>query len=99
MLSRAEVRELKAQKLGKFIASGKFFMFSRRHARKVAETTMHDVPATAKTILAFIKTSNNGDKLHYEIPMAGDRSLLARHTRPLIHVSGRNLFRHQLIPA
>lgn len=31
-------------------------------------------------------------KLHYEIPMAGDRSIFARHRRPAITVSGRAVF-------
>lgn len=29
--------------------------------------------------LKVIKTHNQGDKLHYEMPMAGDRSLFSRH--------------------
>jgi hypothetical protein len=39
-------------------------------------------------VLKFIKTHNQGDKLHYEIPMAGDRSVLARH-RPRNYFASR----------
>lgn len=41
------------------------------------------------TVLAFIRTHCQGDKLHYEIPHAGDRGLVARHRRTLIRVSSR----------
>jgi hypothetical protein len=44
---------------------------------------------SAKTILLFIKTHCQGDKLHYEIPMAGDRGIFARHRRKLLHPSHR----------
>lgn len=37
-------------------------------------------------------------KLHYEIPMAGDRTCFARHRRHLIEVSSRNLFSSQKWP-
>jgi hypothetical protein len=36
--------------------------------------------------------------LHYEIPMAGDRTCFARHRRKLISVSCRSFFRHQVLP-
>jgi hypothetical protein len=52
---------------------------------------------SARTILAFVKTRTDGDKLHYEIPMAGDRTPYLRSQRRLIHVSGRSVFRHQAI--
>lgn len=34
---------------------------------------------SAEWYLKVIKTRSEGDKLHYEIPMAGDRSTFARH--------------------
>jgi hypothetical protein len=37
-------------------------------------------------------------KLHYEIPHAGDRGCFARHHRRFIRVSSRSLFRHQVLP-
>jgi len=37
------------------------------------------------------------DKLPYEIPHAGDRSIFARHHRSLIRVSSRNLFNGQIL--
>lgn len=47
---------------------------------------------SAKAVLQFVRTHCTGDKLHYEIPHAGDRSLYARHRRRLVHVSGRSIF-------
>jgi hypothetical protein len=38
------------------------------------------------------------DKLPYEIPHAGDRTLFARHHRSLIRVSSRSLFNVQVLP-
>jgi hypothetical protein len=37
-------------------------------------------------------------KLHYEIPHAGDRSCFARHRRHSIRVSSRSLFSRQVLP-
>lgn len=88
LLPRADVRKYKALKLGKFIESGKVFVFFARLARKVVQT-IWDGPAGAKTVLTFLKTNSYGDKLHYEIPRAGDRGAFARHRRKFIHVSGR----------
>jgi hypothetical protein len=50
------------------------------------------IAVSARSILAFIKTHNQGDKLHYEIPMAGDGSAFARH-RP------RNFFASRVCSA
>jgi hypothetical protein len=47
------------------------------------------VRTSANTILRFIKTHCQGDKLHYEIPHAGDRSTRARHHRRRIRPSHR----------
>lgn len=38
------------------------------------------------------------DKLHYEIPRAGDRTPYARSRRRLIHVSSRSFFSVQILP-
>lgn len=78
LLPRVEVRKYKALKLGKFVASGQVFLFYARMAVKVMETIWDGAPG-ARSILTFLKSSSYGDKLHYEIPMAGDRSLLRRH--------------------
>lgn len=106
---RAIVRDYKKKGFGKFVASGQFFMFFARMTR-VAETAMRDFRASARTILTFIKTGTQGDRLHYEIPMAGDVGMrryglfrrrdedgvlqLESHVIP---VSGRNLFAVQQI--
>lgn len=37
-------------------------------------------------------------KLHYEVPMAGDRSIFARHRRRKISVSSRSVFNLQILP-
>lgn len=85
---RAIVRDYKKKGFGKFGASGQFFMFFARMAY-VAETVMCDFRASARTILTFIKTSTQGERLHYEIPMAGDRGVFSRHHRNLLHPSHR----------
>ena len=49
-------------------------------------------------LIPFARTGNPliaPQKLHYETPMAGDRSCLARHRHTKIHVSGRNMFSRQ----
>jgi len=92
---RHEVRECARQKLGQFIENGRLFLFSKRVVKKVIEIC--DGPVTAKNLLRFTKTRTDGGKLHYEIPMAGDRSIFARHQRRLIHVSSRSLFSRQAI--
>jgi hypothetical protein len=48
-------------------------------------------------VLPFAKPNNYGDKLHYEVPMAGDRTTFARHRRHLLHPSSRNLFARQAV--
>lgn len=49
---------------------------------------------SAKSILLFIRTHCTGEKLHYEIPRAGDRSIRARHHRAVVPVSGRSIFNY-----
>jgi len=73
--ARAKVREYKRMKIGKFIESGKVFLFFARLRAKPEQSFR----PSARTVLCYLKTNNNGDKLHYEIPMAGDRSVFDRH--------------------
>lgn len=86
---RQDVHYFKSLKLGKFIESGKFFLF---HARRIKEVIvgLFDGPLGVGNLLPFAKAHNYGDKLHYEIPMAGDRGVFARHRRKLIRVSARS---------
>ena len=97
MRLRSEVRDFKTRGLGKFVENGRVFLFSQKIVLFLAEH-WNGKPGGG-SILAFLKTRTDGTPLHYEIPHAGDRSIFARHHRSLIHVSSRNLFRHQAIPA
>jgi hypothetical protein len=94
MRPRFEVRELKKQKLGRFIENGKFFLFFQAVVRRV-ENIWDTV--SGKAILHFTKTRTTGDKLHYEMPMAGHKTPYQRSLRRLIHVSHRSLFSKQAI--
>ena len=107
---RSEVRQWKKLKLGKFVENGKYFLFFKALMVKMAR--YWDGPLGVGNALPFSKLHNYGDKLHYETPMAGDRtsyqrarmhraeegekSLLVTRT---IHVSGKNLFNVQQLPA
>jgi hypothetical protein len=70
---RAEVRKLKEKKLGKFVANGTLFLFSRAMKKRVSR--FWDGPLGVGNLLPFAKAHNYGDKLHYEMPMAGDVGL------------------------
>lgn len=94
---RAELHRIKKLKAGRFDWDGKIFVFYKR-IETVAQGLFNG-PMSAKNILAFLKTRTDGEKLHYETPMAGDRGIFARHHRKFIHVSSRNLFSRQAIPA
>ena len=98
ILPRAKVRELKTFKLGKFIESGKIFLFAQRLTREES-IGFWDGPLGVGNLLPFARLHNYGEKLHYEVPRAGDRSCFARHHRRPIHASSRNLFSKQPIPA
>jgi hypothetical protein len=95
--TRAEVREFKKLKLGKFIENGKLFLFFR--AIEQAVKLLWDGPLGIGNLLPFARPHNYGEKLHYEIPHAGDRSCFARHRPRHVRVSSRNLFSKQPIPA
>lgn len=101
VLLRSEVRELKKAKIGYFVENGKIFLFfnAMLHAAKKVWDEVRDGPLGRGNILPFARLHNHGDKLHYEVPMAGDRSVYARHRRKLIHPSSRSLFNHQILPA
>lgn len=58
-----------------------------------------DGPIGIGNVLPFARLHNYGDKLHYEMPMAGDRGCFARHRPRNIRVSSRSLFSKQILPA
>jgi hypothetical protein len=72
--------------LGRFIDNGKAFLF---YASVVVEKKLWDGPMGVGNLLPFAKAHSLGDPLHYEMPMAGDRTCFARHRRRRIRVSGR----------
>jgi len=74
VLPRFEVRRYKHLRLGKFVDSGKVFLFSARLTVQVVETIC-EFRMSARSVLTFLKASSPGDRLHYEIPMAGDVGL------------------------
>lgn len=70
-------------------------------ARAERGVGFYDGPIGIGNVLPFSRSSNPlfaPDKLHYEIPRAGDRGLVARHRRRRIRVSSRNRFNVQLLP-
>ena len=91
---RGELHKLKKLKLGRFDYNGKIFLFRRKIVDRV--TASWNGSLSANNLTHFLKTNCYGDKLPYEIPHAGDRSIFARHHRSLIRVSSRNLFNGQI---
>ena len=87
ILTRAQAHEHKRQNLGKFIEHGKFFLLFQVVAEKAKR--LSDGFLGTGNALPFSKPTT-GDPLHYEIPHAGDRSILARHHRRTLYVSPRN---------
>jgi len=86
---RAALHKLKKAGLGRFVDNGQAFQFN---------VLKEDLPLSVGNMLPFSKPHCYGDKLHYETPHAGDRSIWARHYRKLIHPSSRSLFNHQALP-
>lgn len=72
--TRDEVRGYKKKKLGKFVDNGTKFQFSAQMSVRAVETVC-DFRMSARSVLTFLKASSPGDRLHYEIPMAGDVGL------------------------
>jgi hypothetical protein len=93
--TRADCHLQKKLKLGRFDQNGKIFLFYKAIVN--AAKSVWDGPVGIGNLLPFAKRSS-GDKLHYETPMAGDRSIFARHRRHIIHVSHRSLFSRQALP-
>jgi hypothetical protein len=91
VLPRSEVRKLKSWGEGKFIENGKIFLFAKSIVVAIAEKVW-DGPLGVGNLLPFAKAHNYGDKLHYEMPMAGDRTAYARSFRKELHPSSRALF-------
>lgn len=83
---RHEVREFKRQKLGKFVASGKFFLFFKRAIAKAKR--LWDGPLGVGNALPFSPRTDPTKHFHYEVPPAGDVGLW-RHFRKRIRVSAR----------
>ncbi len=94
---RSKVHEFKKEKLGTFIENGRIFLFFKRIEQ--AALKLWDGPVGVGNLLPFSKLRSSGDKLHYEMPMAGDRSVFARHRRKLLHPSSRSYFSRQALPA
>lgn len=87
---RHQVREFKRQKLGEFIENGKLFLFFKRVSAKAKQ--LWDGPFGIGNLLPFFKAQNPlmaPEKLHYQVPQAGDAGVCARHRRHLIQVSVR----------
>lgn len=85
---RAELHKLKKLKLGRFDQNGKIFLFFK--AIEQAAKRLWDGPLGVGNVLPFSKAHNYGDKLHYQVPMAGDRT--SRFDRRMIQVSSRPKF-------
>jgi hypothetical protein len=88
--TRTECHRLKKFKLGRFDQNGKIFLFFKAIVN--AAKLVWDGPIGVGNVLPFAKAHNYGDKLHYEMPMAGDRTAFARSRRKEINVSSRVLF-------
>jgi hypothetical protein len=73
-------------------------LLTESHAQFFARDRATGFHLSANNVLAFMRTDTSGDKLHYEIPMAGDKSALARSRRTLLHPSSRSYFRNQILP-
>lgn len=56
-----------------------------------------DGPIGVGMLVPFVKPRSSGDKLHYEMPMAGHKTPYQRSLRRLIHVSHRSYFSKQAI--
>jgi hypothetical protein len=90
------------------IASGGGFMITDGDGRraiqlKVSTTTKAESRESIgrSALIPFGRAQNPmlaPKPLHYEIPMAGDRTCFARHRRRLIPVSSRSMFSHQVLP-
>jgi len=89
---RAKVRDWKNRGLGKFIESGRIFLFAKRIAKVFCDGVLG-----VGNLLPFAKFRSSGDKLHYEMPMAGHKTPYQRSLRRLIHVSHRSYFSKQAI--
>jgi hypothetical protein len=71
---------------------------NRQLQRELEIIKLWDGPLGRGNLLPFAKAHNYGDLLHYEMPMAGDRTPYARSRRRAISVSSRSFFRFQILP-
>lgn len=88
--TRAELHRMKKLKLGKFDQGGRIFLFFKAIVN--AAKSLWDGPTGVGNLLPFAKAHNYGDKLHYQMPMAGDRSAFSRSHHKQINVSSRSAF-------
>ena len=95
-LDKPTVKSLVQQKLAKFVGPRLIRMAQTSIA---AIRALIDGPIGVGMLVPFVKPRSSGDKLHYEMPMAGHKTAYQRSLRRLIHVSHRNVFAHQAIPA
>ncbi len=87
---RAECHSIKKLKLGRFDQDGKIFLFFKSIVTSAKRAW--DGPLGIGNLIPFARLKNEGDKLHYETPMAGDKTAFARSRRREISVSHRALF-------
>jgi hypothetical protein len=104
--TRAELHRIKKLKVGRFDQNGKIFLF-RQAVGNTAKRPL-DSPATARTILCFMKAHQDGAKLHYDVGPKGLKRHGLYHRRDeygamqihshMIRVSSRSLFNTQILP-
>jgi hypothetical protein len=73
VLKRSEVRELKKQKIGKFIENGRLFLFFKALVKKAQR--FFDGPLGVGNAMPFSRRTDPGQHFHYEIPRANDRGI------------------------
>ena len=88
--TRAELHRIKKLKLGRFDQDGRIFLFFKAIVN--AAKNIWNGPLGIGNLLPFSRLKNRGDKLHYETPMAGDKTAFARSRTREIHVSTRAMF-------
>jgi hypothetical protein len=92
---RAEVREYKKQKLGKFVQNGSHFLFFRKLSKRISQVC--DGPIGIGNAVPFARTNSLGDRLHYEIPMAGDIGLRRHGLFRRTNKDGKIVLRSRII--
>jgi hypothetical protein len=70
--TRAEVREMKRLKLGKFVDNGKVFLLDKSIETKIS---FYDGPLGIGNLLPFSRIPNGTEKHHYPIPAMADHRI------------------------